>query len=343
MPFENIPVQPKKHNLNETYDLTNKYGNLIGNSKVMQDLFSKIEKIKNIDINILILGESGTGKGMCAHEIHNQSTVSNRPFITIECSSIPENLLESELFGYEKGAFTGAHQSKPGKLELADGGTIFLDEIGELNLGMQVKLLRFLQEKKMTRVGGTLEKKLDVRIITATNKNLLSEIENKDFRLDLYYRISEFVLEMPTLCDRGEDIITIAEEKLKEFSLQLGKSHVKKYSNKAKTWLRRQSLQGNIRELEAIVRKALIYTDKNEIGEIQLKNSAQNGSAKSLNTHMNDDILIRRMSKMRREEVEAIHIRSVLKSFANNKSEAARWLKVSRQTLFDKVKKYNIV
>ena len=221
----------------------NEFHGIIGSSKGMQDIFRFIERVALSDISVLIGGESGTGKELVAHAIHRQSPRKNNPFVVVNCGAIPENLLESELFGHEKGAFTGAYTQKKGKFELAHTGTLFLDEIGELVPTLQVKLLRFLQDRKIERVGGNQSIELDVRIIAATNRDLKQDIENRLFREDLYYRLKVVPLEIPALRERKDDIVPLAQYFLRKYCRENHKPLIS-LSSEAEAALMRASLAG---------------------------------------------------------------------------------------------------
>ena len=223
----------------------------------MQEVFRKVEKIATTDISVLITGETGTGKELIAREIHHRSPRAKGPFVTINCGAIPENLLESELFGHVKGAFTGAVANKQGKFQAADGGTLFLDEIGEMPIELQVKLLRAMQEKVVVRVGDTRPETVDIRILAATNRDLEEEIEAGRFREDLYYRLNVVNVELPPLRERGDDVLVIARYLLSRYSREYD-GKVKGLSPNAAVAIRKHSWPGNIRELENRIKKAIV-------------------------------------------------------------------------------------
>ena len=233
---------------------------LTGNSPAIIKVKEIINKIAPYDINVLITGESGTGKNVAAKLIHKLSPRKDKPFVSINCASLPEDLLESELFGHEKGAFTGAVSEKKGLLEVADGGTVFLDEIGEMPLSLQAKLLHFLEEKKFRRVGGIEEITVDVRLISATNKDLEEEKNKGNFREDLYYRLAGIVIHMPPLRERREDILHITEQFINEFSKKYGKK-IEKIDNSFIDFVLHHDFKGNIRELKNIVEKEIILSE----------------------------------------------------------------------------------
>ncbi len=228
------------------------FENIVGRSKAMQEIFELIRRVSLVDTPVLIEGESGTGKELVARAIHHNSPRRLKPFVAINCASIPETLVESELFGHIKGAFTGAYTSKKGLFEVADGGTVFLDEIGDLSLPVQAKLLRFLQEKTFQPIGSTEEKKVDVRIICATNKNLKDEMLSGRFREDLFYRINVVSIKLPPLRERKEDIPLLVRHFVEKFSKEL-KKEIKRVSDEAMEMLLNYSYPGNVRELENII------------------------------------------------------------------------------------------
>ncbi|TCK05168.1 sigma-54-dependent transcriptional regulator [Phorcysia thermohydrogeniphila] len=238
---------------------------LIGQSPAIEKLKEIIRKIAPYDVNVLILGESGSGKEVVAKAIHNLSNRSDRPFVAINCAALPAELLESELFGYKKGAFTGAVKDKKGLIEKANGGTLFLDEIGDMPLSLQAKLLRFLETKKFIPLGSTEEREVDVRIIAATNKNLREEIKKGNFREDLFYRIATIVVEVPPLRERREDIPLLVEHFVREFSSKYGKE-VKKVSKGFIEYLMELPLEGNVRELRNIIEREVILSENGVIG-----------------------------------------------------------------------------
>jgi len=227
----------------------------------MRSVFRKVEKVAATDVTVLIQGETGTGKELIAKELHSRSPRSEGPFVTINCGAIPENLLESELFGHVKGAFTGATATKPGKFQLADSGTLFLDEVGEMPLNLQVKLLRVLQEREVTKVGGTRPDYVDIRVVAATNRDLEEAVKEGEFREDLLYRINVVTLHLPPLKERGEDVILIANYLLDKYCEEFGVAE-KSISREAAVAMRKYAWPGNIRQLENRLKKAAILSDK---------------------------------------------------------------------------------
>ncbi|MEO1174575.1 MAG: sigma-54 dependent transcriptional regulator, partial [Myxococcota bacterium] len=238
-----------------------RFGAIVGSSDQMQEIYRRIRKVAPTDVSVLITGETGTGKELIAREIHERSDRSEKPFIVVNCGAIPENLLESELFGHVKGAFTGAVQTRDGRFQLADGGTLFLDEIGEMATALQVKLLRALQEKTVMKVGGTKPETVDIRIVAATNRNLEEEIKNGVFREDLYYRLNVVGIHLPALADRDDDLMLIARYLLKRYTEEYN-SKVKGFSPQCVLMMKKYRWPGNIRQLENRIKKAVIMADR---------------------------------------------------------------------------------
>jgi len=242
-----------------------RFGEILGSSPPMQDVFRKVQKVAVTDISVLITGETGTGKELIAREIHNRSVRAKGPFITINCGAIPENLLESELFGHVRGAFTGAVANKAGRFQAANGGTLFLDEIGEMPLALQVKLLRALQERVVTRVGDTHAEPVDIRVLAATNRDLEVEIKAGRFREDLYYRLNVVQIHLPPLRDRGDDIVVLARYMVGRYAPDYG-NQVRGLTPQAVAAIKRHHWPGNIRELENRIKKAVVLADKALLG-----------------------------------------------------------------------------
>ena len=304
------------------------FKDIIGDSPPMLKVFDIMKKVLSTDVPVLISGESGTGKELVARAIHFQSPRRNKPFIPINCGAIPENLLESELFGHEKGAFTGAYYQKKGKFELANDGTAFLDEIGELSPKLQVKILRFLQEKEIERVGGKDSILVDVRILAATNKNLKKEIENQNFREDLYYRLGVITIDMPSLHERGDDILLLANCFLNKYS----KEYDKKMSNFDALALKKMQnycWPGNVRELENRIKRAVIMSQKTLITSEDL------GFTEDIPTKKESLIEVV-------DNIQKKYINLALNRTKGNVSKAARELGISRVTLYDLLNRFNI-
>jgi len=312
------------------------YTQIFGNSPQIQNIRELIQMIAQTPrTSVLIQGESGTGKELAANAIHYSGKRARRALIKINCSAIPENLLESELFGYEKGAFTDAKSTKKGLLELANGGTVFLDEIGDMNPYLQSKFLRVLETQSFMRVGGTREIHVDLRFIAASNKNLAEMVNTGEFRKDLYYRLKVMVLDVPPLRERREDILLLANLFLEEDNQELGKI-VKGILPEAKDLLLSYSWPGNIRELKNVIERAMILcvTDLIAPEHLPIELREQQNPIKSISLNPSEYSL---------EAMERRHISEVLSMVNGNKSKAARSLGISRSTLREKIKKYAIL
>lgn len=309
-------------------------GGIIGTSPRMQEVFSSIKRVASSEVPVLITGESGTGKELVAKAIHELSPRKSHDFIAINCGAIPENLLESELFGYEKGAYSGANARVQGKVEYANKGTLFLDEIGELPLNLQVKLLRFLQEKTIQRVGGREDIAVDARIIAATNRDIIRETEAGAFREDLYYRISVIHIKLPPLRDRGEDIMLLANFFLRRCGNEFGKK-ARRFSTDSVKLLESYEWPGNVRELENKVQRAVIMSDSTiiepEVLDFSIK-SVREGIHSFANLTLKDA----------REMVEREMVVTAIENQRNNMAKAAHALGISRPTLYDLTKKHRI-
>jgi len=328
-------------NLRESVGTRLHFDNIVSQSGEMQEVFKLINKVKQIDIGVLLLGESGTGKELVTRAIHFNSNRQNGPFIVVNCASIPHELLESELFGHERGAFTGAVQRRIGKFEQAIGGTIFLDEIGELDLSLQSKLLRVIQEKQFDRVGGSELIKTDARLICATHRNLWEEVKQKNFREDLYYRISSFPIMLPPLRQRKSDILLLAEHFLKKNSEELGKPKIR-FSHKALDLLYNYPWPGNIRELENVIQRGVVLTEGQVFTEKELPISIQShGYAETDNENQSLSFESQEMV-IPLEKLKENAIRHALKTSNSNIAEAAKKLKIGRATLYRLAEKYKI-
>jgi len=302
---------------------------LIATSPQMLGVIRMIERVAPTQATVLLLGESGTGKEVLAKAIHNQSPRSKQPFVAVNCAAIPETLLESELFGYEKGAFTGAVAQTKGKIEYAQGGTFFLDEIGDLPFALQAKLLRFIQERVIERLGGRKEIAVDVRIICATHRNLQEQIAQNLFRSDLYYRLSEITVEIPALREREGDIMAIGNALLQRYC-QDNHYKEKRFSQEASRAMENYVWPGNIREMENKLKRAVILSDSHWITPEDLEINSQTENSMPLNL------------KAVREAAETSAIKRALHYTDNNISEAARLLGVTRPTLYGLFDKYGI-
>jgi len=316
------------------------FDEIIGNSPQMVEILKTVADVADTDATVLIEGESGTGKELMARAIHFNSSRSKKPFVTINCAAIPETLLESELFGYEKGAFTGATQKKPGKFEIANGGTIFLDEIGEMSALLQVKILRFLQSHEFEPLGSNKVKRADIRIIAATNKDLLSTVKEGEFREDLYYRVNVINLKLPPLRERRLDIAPLAESFARNFSENLGKN-IEGIDKEVLNLLTHHRFPGNVRELENIIERAVILAKNTLITKDDLPKSVLNGSGdeSELEVPKNyHELKILRKKVM--EEVEKKFIENILEKNDNNISRAAKEANMHRVELQRLLKKY---
>lgn len=302
---------------------------LIGESQVMQKVFAAIRKASSTSAAVLITGESGSGKELVARAIHYNSARASAPFVPVNCGGIPEGLIESELFGYVKGAFTGAYESRAGFFQTADGGTIFLDEIGETSLAMQVKLMRVLQEKEVYMVGDSRPRKVDVRVIAATNKNLHGLIQSRVFREELYYRINVITIEVPPLRDRGSDILLLVEHFARKFAGELGRA-VPRFSDKALEAMKNYSWPGNARELENTIQRIIVMNDELVVEVPDLPVFARFSAVHT--TGVNRTLA----------EVETDHIRNVLSSVGGNRTRAAEILGIDRKTLRKKMQQVKL-
>lgn len=295
----------------------------------MQAICHEAEQFARAEVSVLIVGESGTGKELVARGIHKLSDRADMPFIAINSASIPDQLLESELFGHEKGAFTGAHKTVTGKVELANGGSLFLDEIGDLSLPLQAKLLRFLQERVIERIGGREQISIDVRVISATNKDLTALIESGIFREDLYYRLSEVVIRVPPLRDRPDDTVVIANHLLRTFAEELSRN-VHGFSGDALAAITSHDWPGNVRELQNQIKRAVIGTKGN------LVTAAELGLAAS------EDMSTLVTLKEARDKAEYHAITNAMRHARGNISKAAKYLEVSRPKLYDLLRQHSI-
>lgn len=329
-------LQKLKENLEKEYS----FDNIISADIKMQDAFKMVSKVLDNDITVLIEGESGTGKELIARAIHYNGKRKNFPFVVVNCASIPRELLESELFGHEKGSFTGAHQRKIGKFELANGGTIFLDEIGEMEMSLQAKILRVIQQREFERIGGNEIIKSDVRIISATNRDLKDCVENKQFREDLYYRLSSFPIHIPPLRERKGDIVVLVDHFIKIFNNKLGKS-IKGFSKQALKSIYDYDWPGNVRELENTMERCMILTDEEFIGTDTLPPNFH-VETRSININDGNGIFGENSPVIPFESLKEEAIKHALKVTEGNIVEAARKLKIGRATLYRLMEKYKI-
>lgn len=302
---------------------------VIGDSPAMQTVFKTLEKLKNADANILLLGENGTGKDLIAYTLHKQSPRNQEPFVPIDLGSIPHNLFESELFGYEKGAFTDAGKSKSGRFEIASGGTLFLNEIGNLPLMLQSKLLTVIEQQKINRLGSTRETPIDVRLICATNTDLHTAVEDGSFRQDLLYRINTIEIAIPPLRDRGNDVSLLADHFLKRYSYNY-KKDIEGFSREARQLLKQYHWPGNVRELQHVIERAVILSDQKRL--------------------QYDDFMLRipvsvsreKEERFNLEELEKNTIQEVLRHCSGNLTQAADLLGITRTSLYRRLEKYGL-
>lgn len=308
---------------------------IIGESSKIQEIYKIIGRVANSKATVLLTGESGTGKGMVAKTIHYASDRREKPFIQVNCGSIPEGLLESEIFGHEKGAFTSAFFQKLGKFELAEGGTLFLDEIAEMNPNLQVKLLRVLQEKEFERVGGTKTFHANVRIIAATNRDLTKEISKKCFRKDLYYRLNVVSICLPPLCQRGDDIILLADYFLKRFSVEVGRNGMF-FAPEVLDIFLNYSWPGNIRELENAVEHAIIMSNTCVILPEHLPFSIKGKDMEYVGTNVKESDYFKPLREVLLE-AEKRHISEAIERAGGNHTHAAKLLQISRRALLYKI------
>lgn len=328
---EKVNLQRRVKNLQQYEDM---YQNIVGKSLVMKQVFNMIEKIAPFDTNVLITGESGTGKELVAKAIHNKSRRANKPYVTINCASLPAELLESELFGYLKGAFTGAYSSKKGLIEEADQGTLFLDEIGEMPISLQAKMLRFLEDKKIRPLGGIHEVEVDVRIVTATNKNIRELTKTGKFREDLFYRLSTFEIKLPTLQERKEDIPLLIDHFVNVLSRKFNKK-ITKIDPVFIDTIMQMELKGNVRELKNIIEREIILSEDGYLKytpQLTVKNSYDLPSIEIPDSGFAlNEFLV---------SLEKAFIKKALKKSGGSKTKAAELLGLSHRELRYKLEKY---
>ncbi len=314
------------------------FGNMVAKSKAMQSVFELVVKVAQYNTTVLISGASGTGKELIARSIHNTGGRAKKPLVPINCGGIPENLLESELFGYKKGAFTGANRDKKGLFEEADGGTLFLDEVGELPLSLQVKLLRVIQENEIRPVGDSKTKKIDVRIIAATAKNLESEVEKGAFREDLFYRLNVLPIHLPPLKERVEDVPLLIQHFINMFNTRLNKN-IKGIAPSAMTLLLNYHWPGNIRELENVIERTIVLAE----GTTILRDNLPSHLEVKAEIDKMDDVFEGYSLKSAQKVLEQKLITKALIATDGNRTKAVELLKISHPSLLSKIKEYNIL
>jgi DNA-binding NtrC family response regulator len=329
-------------NLRQRVEEAFDFASMIGRATEMQTVFQQIRQVAPTDTTVCILGESGTGKELVANAIHQHSRRASKPFVKINCAAIPETLLESELFGHEKGSFTGALKQRKGKFELADGGTILLDEISEMDHSLQAKLLRVLQEQEFERVGGNETLKLDVRVIVATNANLAERISDKKFREDLYYRVSVFAIQLPPLRDRRKDIPLLVDYFLRKFSRNLDKD-VQGISRDALEAMTAYNWPGNIRQIQNAIERACVMVPEGiaiECSHLPPEISGANpGTVEREGSPAEGPM---QLPDVTMDEIERMAIEQALRKFDGNRTQAARALNIGVKTLYRKIEKYTI-
>ena len=313
--------------LREEHKERTRFESMIGQSQPMQDIFNLIRDVAPMDSTVLITGETGTGKGLAAKAIHTNSPRCNGPFVTVNCGAIPEHLMETELFGHQKGAFTDAKETKKGRLELAHSGTIFLDEVGEIGMRMQIDLLRVIEDRVFYRVGGTQPMEVDFRVIAATNRNLGKAIKDGSFREDLFYRLNVVSMEMPPLNQHKEDIPLLADHFLQRFIQETNKA-IDKINREAMDELMLYDWPGNVRELENAIERAVVVGKERQI------------MPEDLPILCHDPLLVPRNNSLK--EIEKVHIRQILTDYDWNIARSAKTLGIDRSTLYSKIKKYEI-
>lgn len=328
---ENINLNKQVANLRSQVDESSSFSSIVGNSRKMLRVFEMIKNVARADANVLIEGQSGTGKELVARAIHHNSPRADGPFIAINCSAIPDNLLESELFGHAKGAYTGAIEAQKGVFELANGGTLLLDEIAEMPYNLQSKLLRVIETWEIKPLGSDKVKKVDVRLLSATNRNMKDMIEEKKFREDLFYRIATVSISLPTLDDRKDDIPLLADHFIKKIS-EKNNRHVA-LNGDAIELLTHHHWQGNVRELENVIERAVISSDTDLLGKHNFRFLVSNG---------NDEENISMGGNLELKDLEKVHIRKVLEENGWNKLQAAKILGIDRKTLYKKIKEYEL-
>ena len=325
-------------------EVTNRFG-LIGQSPAMRQVFNIVERVAKTPSTILITGESGTGKELIAKALHDYSDRAEAPFIRVNCAAIPDTLIESELFGYDKGAFTGASGSKPGRFELANGGTLFLDEIGEISTEMQVKLLRAIQESEFERVGGIRTIRVDVRLITATNRDLMSEVQAGHFREDLFYRLNVVPIKLPALRERDDDIPLLTQHILTKFSKRLGQTS-RQIEIEALNALRSYGWPGNIRELENVLERTLLFSENNPIKisdlPVEFLQAASGETIDSARLVPDGETDLKEAVRRITRRIERQMIEGVLKDTEGNVTQGAKRLGISRKSLQTKMKEFGL-
>ena len=336
--FEKLLLEEENARLRSEIDRLESMGEMLGKSQVMKDVYNKIEKVGPSDVTVLIQGESGSGKELVAKEIHKKSSRKNNSMIVMNCAALPETLIESELFGHEKGAFTGATERRLGKFELADKGTIFLDEIGDMSPNTQSKVLRVLQEQSFERLGGAETLRVDVRLISATHKNLLKEIKEGNFREDLYYRLKVVEILLPPLRNRKEDIIILANKFIQYFS-EKHRKNVKSISSEAVKVFTKYYWPGNVRELQNVIESAVVMANAETLVVDDFPEEIKNANSYS---NFDYNMPFKDAKKLAVEAFERDFVSRKLEENNGNISKAAEALGIHRQSLQQKIKELNM-
>jgi len=321
-----------------------RFDRIIGTSPKIQEVFALINKVTTNDVTVLIGGESGTGKELVAQAIHYHSYRSKKPFVKVSCVAIPETLLESEMFGHERGAFTGAHQTKLGKFELAQAGTLFLDEIGDMPLSLQVKLLRVIQERELERIGGTKTIKMDIRLIASTNRNLAEAVKAQTFREDLYFRINVLPIYLPPLRERVDDIPLLVQHFIKYYNQKIGKN-VKKVSDEVMKIFMDYPWPGNVRELENVIQRAIILSTGDAITPDILPPNLHVVPLIPELSHITEDFSLPMLERIQiiTDKIEERMIRAALVKANLRRQETADLLGISRKSLHNKMQKHDLL
>ncbi|MEE2658508.1 MAG: sigma-54 dependent transcriptional regulator, partial [Candidatus Latescibacterota bacterium] len=341
--LESAALREENRTLHQQLSRQYSFDNIIGKSSAMAQVFESIKKIAETNISVLVTGASGTGKELIANSIHAHSRRSGKPFVAINCGALPENLVESEIFGFEKSAFTGAAKAKPGLLEDADSGTFFLDEVGELPPALQVKFLRILEDGRFRRLGGNQERGVDVRLICATNQNLEQQVEEGEFREDLFYRINAFPIHLPPLRERRDDIALLAEHYLSVYS-EKNQKPVQSIDPDAMDLLVRHEWRGNVRELQNVIERALVLADGEVVQPDNLPPSMRSAEPSGAGDHPQFylDLPFKEAKEHLIEDFERRYIVDVLQSFHGNISRAAKHCGIDRRSLHRLLAKYQI-
>jgi DNA-binding NtrC family response regulator len=328
-------------NLRQEIEERYQFGNILGRNPRMQEIFQLIRTVAETEATVLIQGESGTGKELIARSIHYNSRRRDRPFVVVSCSALPETLLESELFGHEKGAFTGAIRQRIGRFEMADGGTVFLDEIGEMSMPVQMKLLRVLQEREVERVGGDHAIKVDVRVIAATHKDLHRAMSERVFREDLFYRLNVVPIKLPPLRERHDDVPLLAAHFLRKYS-EKNKKQITSISPRAFSSLTRYSYPGNVRELENIIERAVIMEKGDSLNRIDLKHPGMGGNVDILPLIGSDIQPFRKTKTEVVERFEKEYFSQLLRMYSGNMSRASKHAGINLKNFHEKMARYGL-